>query len=140
MRRRPLGRGRILAIAGAVVLLVGAFLPWYTLGGTGELPGVVFHGFRDGSGILAFLAALGTLALVTLPYAAGERPVGVDRGLGYALLAALAFAGVLLWIPTVLDAPEGLLPDRALGYWVTIGGAVILGRAAFEIATEPPRR
>lgn len=139
MRRRPLRNGRRLAILAALAILAGSFLPWYALGGGGQLPTLTYQGLSSGSGILAFLAALGTLALVTLPYAAGDRPVGADRGLAYAALAALAVLGVALWVPGVLEAPEGLLPDRAPGFWLAAVGAIALARAAFEILTEPAR-
>lgn len=139
LHRRSLGNGRRLAILGALAILVGCVLPWYSLGGDGGLPRETFGAF-DGPGILPFVAAIATLALVALPYAAGERPVGIDRGLVYGLLATVAVAGVLLWIPNVLGAPIGLLPDRAPGYWVTVVGAIILARGAFEVATERPRR
>ena len=139
MHRRPLGNGRRLAFLGAVVLLVGCLLPWYSVGGDGGLPPVVYRAF-DGSGIACFLAALATIALVALPYAAGERPVGVDRGLVFLVLALVALAGVILWIPGVLDAPEGLLPDRAYGYWIAVVGTIMMLRAAYDIMLEPPRR
>jgi drug/metabolite transporter (DMT)-like permease len=139
MHRHPLGNGRRLAIVAAIALVIGAALPWWVVGGDGELPARTFHAF-DGSGILAFLAGLATLALVALPYAAGDRPVSVDRGLAYGLLAVVAIAGVLLWIPTTLERPEGLLPTRAYGYWLDVLGAILLARAAYDIALEPPRR
>lgn len=140
MHRRSLGSGRRLAIVAALLVLAGCLLPWYGLGGAGgELSAVEFRAF-DGSGILAFLAAIATLALVALPYAAGERPVPVDRGLVYGLLAIAALVGVALWIPGVLAKPEGLLPNRAAGFWLAALGAILLARASFEIATERPRR
>jgi hypothetical protein len=139
MHRRPLGNGRRLAFLAAIVLLVGCLLPWYTVGGDGGLPPSVYRAF-DGSGIAAFMAALATIALIALPYAAGERPVAVDRGLAFGLLAAMGLAGVVLWIPGLLVAPEGLLPDRAYGYWISVVGAILLGRAAYDIMLEPPRR
>ena len=49
------------------------------LGGDGGLP-ATYNAF-DGTGIVVFLAALATLALVALPYAAGDRPMAIDRGL-----------------------------------------------------------
>lgn len=141
MHRRPLGNGRRLAVVGAILLVVGCLLPWYVLGGDGGLPRQVYRAF-DGTGIIAFLAGLGTLALVALPYAAGERPVAIDRAISFALLAVAAVVGVLLWIPqaTVLDAPEGLLPTQAYGYWIAALGAIVLARAAYDIWLEPPRR
>jgi hypothetical protein len=139
MHRRPLGNGRRLAFLGAVVVLVGCLLPWYTVGGDGGLPALVYRSF-DGSGIASFLAALATIALIALPYAAGDRPVGVDRGVVFGLLAAAAIAGVVLWVPEVFETPEGLLPDRAYGFWLAAVGSIILGRAAYEIVLEPPHR
>ena len=50
MHRRPLGNGRRLAFLGAIVLLVGCLLPWYTVGGEGGLPATVYRAF-DGPGI-----------------------------------------------------------------------------------------
>jgi len=142
MHRRPLGTGRRLALLGAIVVVVGSVLPWYTLGGdVGQLTAIRMTAF-DGAGILTFLAALATMALVALPYAAGERPLAVDRGLAFGLLAIVAFLGLLLFIPAsdVLVAPEGMLPDRAYGFWITLIGAIILGRAAYDISLEPPHR
>ncbi len=141
MHRRSLSSGRRVAAVGAIVTLIGCLLPWYVLGGDGGLPQLTYRAF-DGTGMLAFVAGLATLALVTLPFAAGERPVGVDHPLVFGLLAGLALLGVVLWIPDIhaLDAPEGLLPDRAYGYWISVVGAIILARAAYDIALEPPRR
>jgi hypothetical protein len=140
MHRRPLGNGRRLAIVAAIALVIGALLPWYVIGGGAGLPAQTYHAF-DGSGMLSFLAGLATLALVSLPYAAGDQPIGVDRGLAYGLFAVVALAGVILWIPTiVLDAPEGILPTRAYGYWVDLVAAIMLARAAYDISLEPPRR
>jgi hypothetical protein len=142
MHRRPLGNGRRLALIGAVVLIVGCLLPWYSVGGDGGLPQIVLRAF-DTTGIASFLAALATLALIALPYAAGERPVAIDRGISFAILALIAIGGVLLFpfaYPGILEALEGLLPDRAYGFWISALGAIILGRAAYDIWLEPPRR
>jgi len=144
MHRRPLGSGRRMAAIAAILLVVGCVLPWYRLGGDGQLSQTVFNGFSSGdvtgTGILAFLAGLATLALIALPYAAGDRPLGVDRWIVFALLAGAAIVGVVLWIPNVLVAPEGILPDRAYGFWITLVGAIMLARSAYDIALEPPRR
>lgn len=139
MHRRPMGRGRTLAVVGALVLLAGTLLPWYTFRVEGGLPSRAFIGLAE-SGILSFVAALGTLALVALPYAAGDRPVSADRGLAYALLAGLGALGVAIWPFQVIDDLSGMLPDRAPGWWIAVVGLVILGRAAFEILQEPVRR
>jgi hypothetical protein len=140
MHSRSLGGGRRLALLGAVVLIVGCLLPWYTVGGDGALPPEVYRAFRYPQGLVAFLAGLGTLALIALPYAMGPRPVALDRGLVFGILAVSAVVGLVLWVWAVLPAPEGLLPTAAYGYWISVVGAIMLCRAAFEISQEPPRR
>jgi hypothetical protein len=139
MPRRPLGRGRTLAVAGALVILVGALLPWYAFQVEGGLPAMELRAF-DGSGILAFLAALGILALVTLPYASPNRPIPADRGLAYVLLAGVAALGVAMWPLQMVDDLAGLLPNRAPGWWIALIGVAILARGTFEITREPARR
>jgi hypothetical protein len=139
MHRRPIGRGRLLAVVGALVVLAGCLLPWYAFRVDSGLPSRQLIGLAE-SGILSFVAAFGTLALVALPYAAGDRPVSADRGIAYALLAGLAALGVAIWPFQVIDDLTGLLPDRAPGWWLALVGVVILGRAAFEIFQEPARR
>jgi hypothetical protein len=142
MHRRPLGNGRRLAAIAAIVTMVGCLLPWYVWGnGSDGLPTIVVRAF-DSTGLLSFLAGIGTLALITLPYAT-VQPVAIDRGLSFGLLAVLALLGVFLMPITtagVLGAPEGFLPDRAYGFWITAVGSIMLARAAFDISREPPRR
>ena len=140
MHSRALGGGRRLALVGAIVLIVGCLLPWYTVGGDGGLPAESYMAFRYPQGLLAFLAGLGTLALIALPYAMRPRPVAMDRGIAFGILAVMAIAGVILWVPAVSDNLAGLLPTRAYGFWVALVGATLLCRAAFEISREPPRR
>jgi hypothetical protein len=140
MYRYPVGRGRWLAAIAGVIILVGCLLPWYTVGGDGGLPAESYMAFRYPQGLLAFLAGLGTLALIALPYAMRPRPVAMDRGIAFGILAVMAIAGVILWVPAVSDNLAGLLPTRAYGFWIALVGAILLCRAAFEISREPPRR
>jgi hypothetical protein len=141
MHRRPLGTGRRLAIVGSLLVIVGCLLPWYVWGvGSEALPTVEVRAFNS-TGIISFIAALATLALITLPYAS-ERPVSIDRGLFFGILAVAALAGVFLMPFTtegVLGSPEGLLPDRAYGWWISAVGAIVMSRAAFDIGREQPR-
>ena len=139
MHRRSLGSGRRLALVAGVLLVVGSVLPWYQVGGEGSLPVIVYRAF-DGTGILCFLAGLATLALLALPYAMGDRPTPIDRGVSFAILAAVAIVGVILWVPNVTADVSGLLPMRSYGFWITVVGAVLLARAAFEIYLSPDRR
>ena len=139
MHRRPLGRGRMLAAIAAIVILVGCFLPWWQVGGGDSLPAISENAF-SGSGIVVVLAALGTIALVTLPYAT-DRPVGVDRALSYLFLVALGWIGLVIRLVGLASVNTGaILPDRAPGIWLATLGLVLLSRAVYEIAREPPVR
>ena len=124
----------------AIVMLVGCLLPWYAMGGGTDLPLRQLRAF-SGSGILVFIAALATLAIVALPYAAGDRPVGADRWPAYLILAVAAWVGLLFWaLQFVGDTAPGLLPDRAPGLWVSLVGTIGLSRAVYDIAREPDAR
>ncbi len=136
-----------MALIGAIVLIVGCLLPWYTVGGgLGELPvaldgpSMLPQALKYPQGMIAMLAGLATLALVVLPYAAGPRQLAVDRGLVFGVIAAAAIASLVLWVVAVLPAPAGLLPMGAYGFWIAVVGSIIMARAAFEIGQEPPRR
>ena len=140
MNRRPIGRGRTLAVISTVVMLVACLLPWYSVGGGADLPAIGSNAF-GGSGILVFVAALATIALVALPYAAGDRPIGADRWLFYLILAVAAWLGLLYWpLDKLGDLAGGLLPDRAPGFWLAIVGTIGLSRAVYDIAREPAGR
>src|SRR4029077_12329099 len=92
MHRRPLGRGRTLAAVGGALMVVGCILPWWKVGGTPGIPPISGDGMA-GTGILVFLVGIATIALVALPYAAGDRPVGLDRWLSFAILAVVGWIG-----------------------------------------------
>jgi hypothetical protein len=139
MHRRPLGRGRRLAALAAVIIVVGCLLPWWQVGGGGDLPLNSQNGFV-GSGILVFFSALATIALFTLPYAT-ERPVAVDRGLSYAALAIVGWIGLVLrFISHATVNVQAVLPDRGPGLWLAALGLILLSRAAYEISREPVYR
>lgn len=138
MHRRPLGRGRTLALVSAGLVVVGSLLPWYRAGDGLGLPPIELRAF-DGAGILVFLAALATVALVALRYAS-DRPVGLDRPLGYLLVFLVGLAGAILWpIDLVVTYPAGLLPDRAPGYWLACLGLLVQARAVYELFGEASR-
>jgi hypothetical protein len=137
MHRRPLGRGRLLAAISACVLLIGCVLPWYTAaGGDAGITAVSWNAFTD-KGIVVFIVALAVLALVSLPYAAGDKPVALDRALSYVIVTLVAI-GAFAWrtIEFILVDPTGIRPDLAPGLWLVGIGLVILARATYEIAGE----
>jgi hypothetical protein len=140
LHRRSLGRGRWVAGVSAVVIVVGCVLPWFRAGGAEGIPALEGNGFF-GTGILAFLAALATLALVALPYAMGDRPVAVDRWWVYAALAVTAAVGLVLRsVGIALDSGGfgTMLPDRAPGVWLAAAGVVGLAFATAELYGARP--
>jgi hypothetical protein len=135
LHRRPLGRGRLVAAASAVLMLAGCVLPWFRAGGSDGIPPIEGNAF-EGPGILVFLAALATLALVALPYALGDRPLAIDRWWAYGTLAvvsAVALAARVAGIAAEAGGLETMLPDRAPGLWLTAAGVIGLVFATAEI-------
>jgi hypothetical protein len=142
MHRRPLGRGRMLAVVAALVMLVGCFLPWWTFGGReGDLSSLSGNAF-EGAGILVFLSALAVIALVALPYAEGDRPVGINRPLSFVVVAAVGWIGFLVRLFGLISVGTWSIPDRLpqLGIWVVLVGLVLLSRAVYDISREPAWR
>jgi len=137
VHRRPLGRGRLLAAIGALIVLAGCVLPWFaaTGGDTGLTP-ITTNAFAD-KGIVVFICALLVLALVTLPYAAGDKPVALDRTLSYVIVLIVAI-GAFAWrmLEFILIDPAGLRPDLAPGAWLVAVGLIVLARATYEIHAE----
>ena len=138
MHRRPLGSGRRLAGLAALVILVACFLPWWQT--SGEL-GVQLGGNAfDGAGVIVFFDALAVIALLALPYAAGDVPVGLDRSLSFLILAGV---GWVAWAIRLVDLAaanlEAVYPQRAYGLWLAALGLIILSRAAYNIYKEPRR-
>ncbi|MBA2700552.1 MAG: hypothetical protein H0U58_02480 [Chloroflexi bacterium] len=143
-RRRPAG-GRTLAAGGAVLALVGCVLPWWRLGGDSGLPALGGNAF-EGSGILVFLVAVATLALVALPYAMGDRPTAVDRWISYALLAVVGWFGLGWRVLDLLlsgafrfDQPTDVFTNGP-GLWLSGIGLAILSRAVYRMTREPAYR
>jgi hypothetical protein len=145
MHRRPLGRGRSLAAVAAPLLVLACILPWWQVGGTPGIPVETGNGLA-GSSIVVFLVGVATLALVVLPYAAGDRPLGLDRWLSFAILAvagwvALAWRVVELALIGAFQFTEPVeVVTNGPGIWLALIGLAALSRAVFEMASEPVRR
>lgn len=145
MQRRPLGRGRTLAALGGALMVVGCILPWWQVGGTPGIPAVPGNGLA-GSGILVFLVGIATLALVSLPYAAGDRPIGLDRWLSFAILAAAGWIGFAWRVVelALLGVFQFSTPAEVFtngpGLWIAALGLVILSRAAYTMTRESAYR
>jgi hypothetical protein len=118
-------------------MLAGCVLPWFVRGGgdTGITP-ITTNAFSD-KGIVVFICALLVLALVSLPYAAGDKPVALDRAMSYGIVLAVA-VGAFVWraLEFILIDPIGLRPDIAPGIWLVAIGLIVLTRATYEISAE----
>jgi hypothetical protein len=145
MHRRPLGRGRTLATLAGALLVVGCVLPWWHVGGTPGIPAQSGNGFA-GSAILVFLVGIATLALVALPYASGDRPLGVDTWLSFAILAVAGWIGFGWRIIelAILGAFQYASPAEVFtnspGVWIAGLGLVALSRAAWTMTRESAYR
>ena len=138
LHRRPLGRARFVAAVSAILILVGSVLPWFRVGGSDGIPPIEGNAFA-GAGILVFLAGLATLALVALPFAAGDRPVALDRWWSYAAVTAVAVVGLVLRVAGIASEGRGLevmLPDRAPGLWLVAAGVIGLVFATAQLYGE----
>jgi len=145
MRRRPLGRGRTLAGLGGALMVAGCVLPWWQVGGTPGITPLSGNGL-EGSGIVVFLVGIATLALVVLPYAAGDRPIGFDRWLSFAILAVAGWVGfgwavvdLALRGAFAFSAPAEVFTNGP-GLWIAGLGLVSLSRAAFTMTRESTYR
>ncbi len=142
--RRTVPRSRLLAAAGAIVMLVGCVLPWWTVGGVDGLPVRSGNAFAS-YGILVFAAGIATLALVTLPYAS-MRPVSADRWLTYAIIAAIGSIGFvarlldLLFVRAFAFSEPADAVTRIPGLWVAAIGLAMVARAVFDMYREPQLR
>jgi hypothetical protein len=136
MHRRPLGAGRRLAGFASVVIIAACFLPWWQTSADLGLPPRSGNAF-DGSGVLVFFVALAIIALLALPYAAGDVPVGLDRPLSFLILTVVGWLALGARVADLaLTNLEAVLPQRAYGLWLAALGLIILSRATYHIVRE----
>lgn len=122
--RRGLGVGRALVGFGSVLALIGCFLPWLS---AGEVQGaVVTSNGLNGAGLLVFLAAIGLLLVLLLPYASSSGRSAIDRPITYALIAAVGIVGLVIWVVSHLDSITLLPADRSFGLWLAVIGMVLV--------------
>ena len=145
LHRRPLGRGRSMAAFGGVLMVIGSALQWWQVGGTPGITAESGNGLA-GSGILVFLVGIATLALVALPYAAGDRPLGLDRWLTFAILAVAGWIGFAWRVVDLFLAgafqfstPAEVLTNGP-GLWISVIGLAILSRATYVMTRESAYR
>lgn len=139
--RRGVGAGRAIVGVGAVMVIIAAFLPWsYALGGDTGLPRITSDGFQ-GPGIASFLAAVGLLALLVLPYATSSGRSILDRWLSYVILGGIVVVGTVLHIIDLL--PDGALrltpPLDVLGLYLGVLGTLLVVWGVAEIVNDEAR-
>ena len=145
MHRRPLGHGRTLAAIAGVLMVVGCVLPWWKLGGESGITAISGNGF-EGSGFIVFLVGIASLALVALPYAAGDRPLSIDRWLSFLILSVAGWVGfgvrfIGLSILQVFRFPDPIqILTNGPGLWLAVIGLIVLSRATYDVAREPAHR
>jgi hypothetical protein len=137
MNQPRLGRSRLLVAAGALAMLVGCFLPWYTVGGE-ALPAESSNAF-DGAGIVVFVVAVALLALLAVPYAA-DRPPAITRRASFLALVAVGVGGLALRLIQLWGDSALGLPDRALGLWLSGIGLIVAAWGVAELYGEPQAR
>ncbi|HET7704174.1 MAG TPA: hypothetical protein VFK35_12295 [Candidatus Limnocylindrales bacterium] len=139
MQRRPMGNGRRLAGLAAIVIAAACFLPWWRSSSDGGLPALSGNAF-DGSGVIVFFVALAVIALLALPYAAGDVPVALDRSLSFLILVVVGWLALAIRVIDLATTNvEAILPQRAYGLWLAAVGLVLLSRAVYDIARERRR-
>ena len=140
MHRRPLGAGRRLAAIASVIILLACFLPWWGTSADLGLPPRSGNAF-DGSGVIVFFVALAVIALLALPYAAGDVPVGLDRTLSFLILLVVCWLALAIrFIDLATTNIEAVFPQRAYGLWLAVVGLAVLSRAVYTISREPRER
>jgi len=136
MHRRPLGGARRLAGLASIVLIVACLLPWFGTSSESGLPPLSGNAF-SGSGIVVFFVALAVIALLALPYAAGDVPVGLDRPLSFVILAVVGWIALAVRLANLALANlDAVFPQRAYGLWLAAVGLILLSRAAYDITRD----
>jgi hypothetical protein len=136
IHRRPLGRARRLAGVAAVLIVVACFLPWYGTSTDAGLPSISGNAF-SGSGVVVFFVGLAVIALLALPYAAGETPMALDRPLSFLILTIVGWLAIAFRMIDLGTAnAEVLFPTRAYGLWLAVIGLAILSRAVYDMTRE----
>ena len=136
MHRRPLGRARRLAGLAAILIVVSCFLPWFGTSTDAGLPPISGNAF-SGSGVIVFFVGLAVIALLALPYAAGETPMALDRPLSFLILTVIGWLALAFRVVDLATAnAEVLFPTRAYGLWLAAIGLALLSRAVYDMARE----
>jgi hypothetical protein len=136
MHRRPMGRARRVAGLAAILLLIACFLPWFGTSSDAGLPPITGNAFA-GSGVLVFFVGLAVIALLALPYAAGDTPVTLDRPLSFLILTVIGWIALAIRAVDLATANvEVLFPTRASGLYLAALALIVLSRAVYDMRSE----
>jgi hypothetical protein len=140
VKPRGIGRGRLIVAAGALLVVIGCFLPWWSVGGTvRELH--TGNAFDSALGMAVFGAALAMLAAMVSPYAARSGYSPFDRRVVYVVLWVSAVAAFALRLIQINEPDFGGLglPQAIPGAWLTGAGLAVVLVGVIEMFGEPPR-
>jgi len=119
----------------ATVLLLSAFMGWYT--GSGDGLTIAVTGWNTGIlGKLVFFIGLIVLALFWLRRAGIETPPSVPESLIVVALGSLATVFVLI---RLISIPDTFLPadGRGIGIWIALLAAIaVIGAGLLQAADE----
>jgi hydrogenase/urease accessory protein HupE len=77
------------------------------------------------------------IALLALPYAAGETPMALDRPLSFLILTVIGWLALAFRVVDLATAnAEVLFPTRAYGLWLAAIGLALLSRAVYDMTRE----
>ncbi len=136
MHRRPIGRGRWIVAAAAILIVIAGVLKWWEqqvapgmLPAEPTRPGVS----DDLKTLVLFLTAVAALMLIALPYAT-DAPVAIDRPFSFLVLLGIA-AAMFVWRAIELAQKDifPFPPTQGPGLWIALVGVLIFSRGVFEI-------
>jgi len=140
VKPRGIGRGRVVVAIGALLMAVGCFLPWWSVGGT-VTEKHSGNAFDSVLGTLVFASALAMLAVIVLPYASRDRHSPLDRLSAYVLLFVIAAAsfGTRMYQISLPNFAGLGLPQTIPGAWITGAGLVVVLFGLVELLNEGRR-
>jgi hypothetical protein len=125
-----------MAGVAAIVIALACLLPWYGTSNEAGLPPITGNAF-SGSGIIVFFVALAVIALLALPYAAGDVPMSIDRPLSYLILVVVGWLALVFRVVDLVTVNvEVIFPTRAYGLWIAALGLILLSRAVYDMTRE----
>jgi hypothetical protein len=119
---RGIEAGTVVAALGAIALLVGLFLDWYSPGGFGGEGASAWTVFEIVDLLLALLALGVLLAVVSAALPHARLPALPEWTIAGAGVAAL----VLVVTSLVDDPPAAFGASLEEGIWISFGGAVLM--------------